>query len=170
MKKVLILLLIVLLVGCSGNKTTNTDNSSADGTKDEKVAETKELTFGSDIDLDGYTINFSNNYSIVTLENQFSELNGANIVRIPVHVKNNSGETGNINMFYLKYFGSKGTQLDGVSTYFDNSLEFAGELRNGAEYDAYVYMPYDGDGDYIVAFDNYKVYKEVVLPIKSDLK
>lgn len=40
-------------------------------------------------------------------------------------------------MFYYDLFGSKGTKLDGVSSYFDNNID------------------YDGDGKYSIDFDNY---------------
>lgn len=58
-------------------------------------------------------------------------------------------------MFYYDLFGSKGTKLDGVSSYFDNNIDYDGDLKPNASYKTYFYILYDGDGKYSIDFDNY---------------
>ena len=58
-------------------------------------------------------------------------------------------------MFYYDLFGSQGTELDGISSYFDNTIDHAGDLKPDASYKAYFYILYDGDGKYSIDFDNY---------------
>ena len=80
---------------------------------------------------------------------------GSTVVKVPITVKNLSSETHSLNMFYYSIFGSKGRELDSVSSYFDDSVDFAGELRNGASYTKYLYFLYDGNGTYAIEFDNF---------------
>jgi hypothetical protein len=74
---------------------------------------------------------------------------------MPITIKNLKNKTHKLNMFDFKLFGSKGTQLDFVSAYFDDSIDFAGDLRPGASYTKYFYFSYDGDGKYTIEFDDF---------------
>ena len=56
-------------------------------------------------------------------------------------------------MFYLKVYGSNGVQSDYLNNYFDDGQLVFSKLRPGASVDAYIYIPYDGDGDYYVSFE-----------------
>lgn len=94
-------------------------------------------------------------YTFATVDNEFSDVNGRNVIRLGVNVKNVSSETHSLNMFYYKLFGSQGTELDGVAAYFDDSVDFAGDLRPDASYKTYFYILYDGDGTYGIDFDNF---------------
>ena len=58
-------------------------------------------------------------------------------------------------MFYYSLFGSQGTELDGVSAYFDDTVDYAGDLRSGASYTKYLYFLYDGNGTYAIEFNNW---------------
>lgn len=49
----------------------------------------------------------------------------------------------------------QGIELDGVSAYFDENIDFAGDLKPGASYKSYFHILYDGDGNYSIDFDNY---------------
>lgn len=128
--------------------------------------ENDELTFGDTFFFDGLEITFGESYSFVTLENRFSEYNGADVVRVPISVHNISGETKGLNMYYYKFFGSKGTELEKISAYFDHEIGWSGKARNGATIEAYMYFLYDGDGDYYVSFQKFiENPTEVRLPI-----
>lgn len=105
---------------------------------------------------------------MTTVENQYSDHNGASVVAIPITVVNNSDETKGLNMFYFKVFGSNGTELDTISTYFTESdIEWAGEARSGATMESTMHILYDGDGEYVIEFDNFAEQVEVKLPITA---
>ena len=89
------------------------------------------------------------------------------MVKIPVTIKNLKDETHSLNMFYYKTFGSKGTQLDTLGYYFDNSVDEAGDLRSGASYTKYFYLLYDGNGTYAIEFDNWAKKITVEFEIKK---
>lgn len=112
-------------------------------------------TLGETFEFDGFEITLDKSYSFVTLDNEFSELNGSTVIKLGATIKNNSGKTDHINQFFLTEFGSKGTELDSVDYYFDESVDDAGDLRDGASYYKYFYILYDGNGKYGIDFDNY---------------
>lgn len=171
MKKSLILLLSLMLIasGCgSDESSSNEEGKTIQNEESQKeVEEKKELSYGDTFVFDEFEMVISDSIEWTTLDNPYSELDGADIALIPVHIKNNSDETGNINMFYIKLYGSKGTELEDVAFYFDNILGYNGDLRPQAEADAYLAVVYDGDGDYYVEFDDIFNKCEVKLPISK---
>lgn len=100
-----------------------------------------ELTIGSDIKID-------------IIKNEFSEHDGKDVIKIPITVKNIGKETTSLNMFYYNCYGTQGIQLEDASSFFDDSLDYAGSLRSGASYTRYAYYIYDGDGEYTLEFNN----------------
>ena len=170
MKKILISLLslMVILSGCGSDEKATQENTESvqetDEIEDTNKAD-ESLSYGETFEFDGFELTISDQIEWAVVENQYSELNGQDVALIPVHIKNNSGETGNINMFYINLYGSKGTQLDGVEVYFDNVLGYNGNLRDGAEADTYLAVLYDGDGDYYVEFSSFTEKVEIKLPI-----
>ena len=61
-------------------------------------------------------------------------------------------------MFYYKAFGSQGTEVDNLASSLSiwddvkDTIDDAGDLRPGAEYDKYFYFKYDGNGTYVIEF------------------
>lgn len=165
-KKLLSLLLIGIFVfgcvGCTEEKEKN--NSNGGGT--EKTA-VKKKTLGDKIEFDGLELTFASDYTFTTLDNEFSDKNGSTVIKIGVNVKNISSEKNSLNMFFYDLFGSKGTELESVTAYFDDTVDFAGDLKPGASYDTYFYILYDGDGDYSIDFDNYTEQETVEFSIKK---
>jgi len=107
----------------------------------------------------------------VVLENRFSKHNGANVAKIPITIKNLKKETHGLNMFYVNYFGSKGTQLDKISTYFmEDDVLWAGDMRSGATLRSYMHILYDGNGDYYVEFDNWSWSSKNKVEVKITIK
>ncbi len=137
-----IILSIVLITGC-----TNTDNNSQDKSKTYGLNET--FTF------DDLEITIKDDITFTKVENEFSEYNDQTVVKLPITVKNLKSETHGLNMFYYKAYGANGTQLDSITSYFDDSLDFAGDLRSGASYTKYLYLLYDADGKYSLEFNNW---------------
>lgn len=116
---------------------------------------------------DDLEITFSDKYSFTKVKNEYSDHNGKTVVKIPVTVKNLKNETHSLNMFYYNVYGSKGTRVETVGSYFTEDLEFAGDLRSGASYTKYLYFIYDGDGEYVIEFDNYSEKVELSMQIKK---
>lgn len=126
-------------------------------TKEEK----KSFTLGDTFTFDNFEITLGKSITTDTVKNQFSDHNGESVIVVPATIKNIGDETDSLNMFYIEYYGSKGTSVDGVSSYFKNSIEDAGNMRPGASMDVFVYILYDGDGVYGIDFDNYSETKTV---------
>lgn len=136
----------------NGDSSQNNNNSSQNNGSSQNEKST--LSLGDTFQFDDLEITIGKEYSFTVLDNQFSEHDKAEVVKLPVTVKNLKDEAHNLNMFYVKIFGSKGTELDGVSSYFmdDENIDFAGELRSGASYTKYFHFLYDGDGKYAMDF------------------
>jgi len=124
-------------------------------------------TFGDIVVFDGLEIVFSNAIEWTVLDNQFSDHDGADVIRIPVTITNISDETHGLNMFFYSMFGTAGTQLDDVSAFFmEDDAAWSGDMRSGATLNAYMHFLYDGDGDYFVEFSEvFGPTVEVRLPI-----
>ena len=189
MKKPIFALLIgsaLLLSSCkltvsndnANSKTAEKLETDAPVSSSQTAAETEETTteadlpdvpdysLGSTITFDGMEITFGESYSKVTLENQFSKLDGKTCVRVPVTVKNKSGATDSLNMFYVSYFNASGVKGESVEFYFDDGDDIYSDLRDGASVEGAVYMLYDGVGEYYIAFENFSETVEVGFDIK----
>ena len=100
-----------------------------------------------------------------TIDNQFSELNGRKVYAVPMTIENIGSETKGINMFYVKAFGSSGTELDSVYVYFTEAQDFYKEMRPGAKIQTAYYMLDDGSGEYCIVFKNFTEEKELLVNI-----
>lgn len=134
-----LLLSVTLITGCS-----NSDVDSAD----------KTIGLGETFVFDDLEITLENNLSFDTIKNEWSEHNGQEVVRVPVTIKNLKDETHSLNIFYYSIFGSQGTQIGSATSYFDDGIDEAGDLRSGASYTKAFYFLYDGDGTYTIEFDD----------------
>lgn len=131
------------------NSNTNSSSSTIDQSKNKKYG------LGDTIVFDGLQITFDQNYSFNTIENRYSEYNGSSVIKIGVNVKNISNEKNHLNMFFYDLFGSQGTELDSITSYFDDTIDYAGDLKPDASYRTNFYILYDGDGKYSIDFDNF---------------
>lgn len=181
MKKLVVFFCAVLalaLAGCGGGagETNASPGSSAGATasggdaqasaeaspgaaSDGAVALGEKFTFG------GLEITFGTDISWSKVDNQFSESNGKEVFSVPVTVKNVSDETQGLNPFFYNCFEPNGTKLDGVYTLFDDGMKLFDELRPDAEQTHPMYIIYEGDGDYVVEFDNFTDKVEVKIPV-----
>lgn len=161
MKKLLTILLCVMLtVCCSACFSLPGGSGGSSGT-----SKTQEVTLGDTFTFDGLEITFGAVYGFSTIDNEFSAHNGKEAIRIPIALKNTTGETKSLNIFYYKFFGPSGNELDIVGTLFDDDISYAGEMRSGATMESFVYLLYDGDGDYYAEFDNFSSKVEVKMPL-----
>ena len=141
--------------GANNNSNNNYNNSSNGSSSNSNTVQNNKYDLGDTFVFDGLELTFDTEYSFVNVENRYSEHNGKSVIKLGVNVKNISSEKNHLNMFYFDLFGSQGTELDGVSSYFDNTIDYAGDLKPDASYKAYFYILYDGDGKYSIDFDNY---------------
>lgn len=175
MKKLIAVLgTAVLLISLSSCAVTTNDETNGGTGKSASVTtkapETessadKTPTFGSTITFDDLEITFATDVTWTAVDNEFSDNAGADVIAVPVTIKNVKDETNSLNIFYYKFFGSKGTELDSVAFYFDDDVYSLGELRSGASIDTLFHILYDGDGDYFIEFSNFTDKIEVKLPI-----
>ena len=166
----------VLAMGCFGAAGCSSSGGSSEpaaesgevqeAAQPEAPAEPAELTFDVPFEFDDLSITFGSGYTTTVLDNQFSDLDGATIIALPISITNNSDETKGLNMFYYKAFGPSGTELDSVNAYFmDDDVAWMGELRPGATAETVMHILAEGDGDYYISFDNFSEQPEVRLPI-----
>lgn len=132
-------------------ETTETTN----GSRNSKIPKNKKYGLGETFEFDDLEITLDSTYSFVTINNRFSDLNGRDVIKLGATVKNLSEETHSLNMFFYDLFGSQGTELETVTAYFDDNIDYAGDLRPGASYHTNFYILYDGNGKYGIDFDNY---------------
>lgn len=128
--------------------------SSADPDGEQPSENQEQLATSNVVVFDGLQIEFTENVKVETVDNQYSEYNGAKAIGVPVTITNISDDTNFLNMFYLKLYGSNGVETDDLNSYFDDGNAIYNKLRPGASVDGYIYIPYDGNGDYYVSFDN----------------
>lgn len=132
----------------SGNKSYNSTNNTT-------YPHYKIYGFNEKFVFDNLEITIGSNYSFDIVRNEFSDYNNQFVVKLPITVKNISTETHGLNMFYYDIYGTKGTEVKKLGAYFDDDIDFAGDLRSGASYTKYIYFQYDGNGNYAIEFDNY---------------
>lgn len=174
MKKIIIVLIagLLLVAGCGSKKEEETSNKNSSQIQQEENSEESELdnglSFNDTFEFDGFELTIQSDIEWDTVKNQFSEQNGAEVMLIPMHIKNISGESKSMSMFSISLYGSSGVELDSVDSYFDNTLGYDGvSLRDGTETDVYLAMLYDGDGDYYIEFSDFFNKIEVRLPISK---
>ena len=144
-----LLLSVTLITGCAGE-----EGKKSLGLGDTFTFDDLEITLGKDL-------------SFTEIKNEYSEDYGKPVVRIPITVKNLKEETHGLNMFYYKAYGANGTKLSNVAIYFDDNVDFAGDLRTGASYTKYLYFLYDADGKYAIEFDNFSSKVTVEFDVKK---
>lgn len=140
----------------STNNVTNIPNVPENSVDNDIVLPTEKIYgFNETFFFDDLEITIGENYTFDTVRNKFSDYNNQLVVKLPITIKNNSSDTHGLNMFYYDIYGSNGTEVENLGSYFDDDIDYAGDLRSGASYTKYIYLQYDGDGIYAIEFDNY---------------
>lgn len=115
------------------------------------------------VEFDGLELTFGQ-YSFTKVKNKFSSHNGADVVKIPVTVKNISSSPNSLNYFDYSLYGSAGVSSDRIDHYFDDDVYNAGNLLADKSYTAYFHILYDGDGVYTIVFDDF-FFEEVTVEV-----
>jgi len=177
----MVLISILLVTGCATNSDEPSNEEQegvvqqedhTDEINNEEAEEIEEeqsdyLTLGSTFEFDDFEITLGDSISWTTLENQFSDMDGSDVFYIPITLTNLSDETQGLNMFSYTLFGSAGTQLDSVSSFFDDDVAWAGDMRPGATLESNLHILYDGDGEYYIEFDNWSESLEVMISVSK---
>ena len=116
---------------------------------------------------EGFELNFSKNYSFEILDNKYSTYNGKDVIKIPVEIKNVTSEINSFNIYRYRIYGPNMDELDEVAQYFDNGLFYIKDLDPNERSTSYLYFLYDGDGKYLIKFENDNSIKNIVLNIKK---
>lgn len=182
---IFIYLIFVVFLGSISNKTEYSDVSddndktsfnsdyvdygTATTTTSTTTTAPKKKVYGYNetFEFDNLEITIGEKLVFKKVDNRFSDYNGKTVVGIPFTVKNLNQETHSLNMFYYKVFGSVGTEIETVNSYFKDNLDYAGDLRPNASYTKYTYCLYDGDGIYSIEFDNHSDKKLVEINVKK---
>ena len=166
MKKVSIFIVSLAILVLASACVVSDQPTSQDG-EDQKQTEekSKDLTFGDTFTFDDLEITISDQINWVKLDNQFSENNGADVIEIPVTIKNLKDQTHGLNAFYYNFYGPDGNKLDSVFSYFDNDVFSAGDMRSGSTQNTYFHLLYAGDGDYYIEFSFMSDPISVKIPI-----
>ncbi|MBR2836125.1 MAG: PASTA domain-containing protein [Coriobacteriales bacterium] len=114
---------------------------------------------GQTVRFDGFVIGL---YDVYTTVQDYS---GTLYIRVPLALGNENDKTDSINMFYVSYFGSHGTEIDIPYFSFDDEISTFGDLRPGAATEVAAYLKYDGDGMYYITFDNWSETAEIAVPV-----
>jgi len=154
MKKAILFLLAIILTlsftACSDGITPEVND-----TQPEEQTASSVLTFGSTFVFDELEITIHERFGWTTVQNQFSDIDGYDVFYLPITITNVGDETNGLNVFSYRIFGSTGLQLDSVSAFFDNDLTWAGSMRPGATLETYMYILYNGDGEYVAEFSEF---------------
>lgn len=123
---------------------------------DEILEENDDIyTLDETFKFDDLEITLGSNITFTKINNKYSDNYNKPVIRMPVTVKNIKSETHGLNMFDYEFYGANGTKVDNASSYFDDCVDYAGDLRSGASYTKYFYFIYDGDGSYAIEFDDW---------------
>jgi hypothetical protein len=171
------LIMCLVLVACGDESPTapavttappveNGEDVNEDGNGDDIGDDN--ITFGSTFEYDELQITIGTDVEWITVDNEYSEYYQADVAKIPVAITNIGEQTNSINFMFVTYFGSKATQIDSVAAlYMDDSMEWAGDIRTGGTQNSFIYIMYDGDGEYAIElgfFDKTEVILALTKP------
>lgn len=140
---ILAIFALIMIFGGNKNNVSNTKN--------------KTYGLGDTITFNGLELTFDKTYSFDVVSSTIVPDYNGDYIKLGVNIKNVSNEKNSLSVFNYQFFGSKGTQLTGVAGYFDDSIEHLGDLKSGASKKLYFYIPYDGNGNYSIDFNNLSV-------------
>ena len=82
-------------------------------------------------------------------------------------VKNLSNDENHLNMFYSNIYDPSDKKLTKQSSYFDDTIDYADDLKSGESYTKYYYFEYTTNGTYKIKFNKYTSQIDVNVEIKK---
>ena len=175
--RVLLAILIIVsafIVGFSSVKDstdytgTDIDNYDYDDDYDnDSKEESTTVNAGEVFEFSNMQITIGTDYTFTTLNSSDSTKNGMTLVKLPITVKNLSNDENHLNMFYSNIYDPSDKKLTKQSTYFDDTIDYADDLKSGESYTKYYYFEYTTDGTYKVKFNNYTSKIDVNVEVKK---
>ena len=142
MKKITIILLLflVIITGCEKGKEKEQE-------KEKKIptdyAQNEALSFMN------YELTFGD-----------EEVIDKEIIKVPVSVKNIGEEEAHLSRFYYKFYDSSRTELNSAGSSYNDSLDYAENLKPGESYTKYIYFYKSSKTFYYIELnDTYNRYK-----------
>lgn len=155
-KYIIAILLIVFVTGCT------------QVIKEEKK-ETKKITgdynIGETFSFMNFDITIGNITGFLKIDKELSNDHGKEIFKVPISVTNKNKEAEHFSMFYYKMYNPEGKEILSKGSYYDDALDYAPDLEPNDSYDKYLYIPYEGDGSYLLEFNNFSNKVKIVLDI-----
>ena len=142
------------------------DNDDYDTDTDSKE-ESKTVNAGEVFEFSNMQITIGTDYAFTTLNSSDSTKNGMTLVKLPITVKNLSNDENHLNMFYSNIYDPSDKKLTKQSSYFDDTIDYADDLKSGESYTKYYYFEYTTDGTYKVKFNNYTSKIDVNVKVKK---
>lgn len=156
-----LLLSIFVFFGCEAKKEEKKEDT------EQKQEEIKgDYNLNEAFSFMGFQITIKDPKGTVTINKDMSADDGKKVIKVPVVVKNNNKEKDHLSMFYYKFYNAKNETLSSKGSYFNDSVDYAGDIEPGEKYEKYFYIPYEGSGKYIVEFNNFSVKKKIVIDVK----
>ncbi len=161
LKYIVLLFSVLILVGCEPVKIEKIDKK-----KTEKEIKS-DYDLGQAFNFINFEIKVNNIDSFLTIDKELSSDHGLDIIKVPVEIKNLSDEDSHLSMFYYKIYGSKNKEVSSKGSYYNDSLDYSPDLKPGESYTRYLYIPYDGDGNYVLEFNNFSSKIKIVLKVSK---
>ena len=168
MKKFRILLLflsIFLLVGC--DTVTEEKEEEFDNTYEDTLDNKGDYDIGESFEFMNYEISIGSVSDFIKIDNDLSSDNGKTVAKVPIKVKNTGESADHLSMFYYKLYGPNGKEISSKGQYFDDSIDYAEDLKPGTSYTKYLYIPFTGNGGYVVEFNNFSNKVKIVIGLKK---
>ena len=116
-------------------------------------------------EFEGLKISISPEYTFTTIENKFSDYFENPVIAVPVTITNVSEETKYLYSGDVELFNPAGISLDSIHYLMDDGDDLFKDLRSGATQESYLYVLYDGDGDYYFEFQDFDYAIEIKYPV-----
>ena len=166
MKKFRILLLflsIFLLVGCE--EVTEEKEEVFDNTYEETINDVGDYELGESFKFMDFEISIGEVDTFIKIDNDLSSDDGKTVAKVPIKVKNTGINKDHLSMFYYKLYGPGKKEILSKGSYYNDSIDYSPDLKPGESYTRYFYIPYDGDGNYILEFNNFSNKIKIVLEV-----
>lgn len=144
------------------------EQTATETTTVEETTARRNYKLGETFTMADFEVTLGSSYSIVKINNQFSDKNGKDVVKVPITIKNVGSETTDFPL-YINYYGSKGTEVDDPTYFFDDSLSTSSKLRPGASQSGYLYFMYDGNGIYGLDFEELFSWSDDTISVEFEV-
>lgn len=163
MKKIKYLLLffsVFLLLGCTDEKK----EEPVTGNNEEIQSD---FEIGESFEFMDFEVTINKIKGFTKIDKEYSADDGLEIIKLPITIKNNGSSKDHLSMFYYKMYSPDNKEILSKGQYFDESLDYAADLNPGESYTKYIYIPYSGNGNYILEFNNFSNKIKIVLNVKK---